>query len=674
MKRGLTRAALALPVAVFATLCVVVFEPSQSLEAGAIRRTLMDPEMVATGLVGLGIPEDLYIRVHVGRTLLVSALFFVAALLIALRARDTRAAGVFTFTFSAFSFLLFSDVLGPSTPPGPVIVSISSLLYTSIFFSFYLFPDGRFVPRWTRWLMAAWVLSAIAVGLPGADSQAVGLVVSLLVVGLTLSCPAALILRYRRHADAVQRQQIKWVVFGFGVMVVAWLLFWGIPAFVPGLQSDPEIVAAYDLFGGFLALVGYVAVPLTVLLALMRWKLWDVEPIVGRALVYGGLTAAVIAIYVAIVGYLATLLDVGGSLWISVVATGVVAVAIQPLRQLLQNGVNRLLYGQRDEPYEAITRLGRSLELTSSPEAVLPDVVDTLRDALKLPFVSVTVQDGEETITVAASGIPGGDVVVRQLTFGNELVGTLSLAPRAPGTVFSRSEQRLLDDMAAQLGPVAHAVRTSTELQRAREGLVRAREEERRWISQELHDGLGPLLASQPLTIAAARQSITSDSEVAAGMLDAAIEHAQVAVKDLRRIVRGLRPSTLASLGLIGALESLAEEFRSPSLQVETHLPPGLPPLSAAGEVACFRIAQEALANVLRHSGASVCQLRLAVTGELELTIDDNGSGLPEDARPGVGLYSMRTRAEELGGSFEIRSEPNAGTSVTARLPITAVL
>jgi signal transduction histidine kinase len=304
---------------------------------------------------------------------------------------------------------------------------------------------------------------------------------------------------------------------------------------------------------------------------------------------------------------------------------------------------------------------------------MLPRVVETLRESLKLPYAAVIVEDNGTMISIAESGVASGETLPIPLTYGTESVGTLSLAPRALDGHFARAEMKLLYDLARQVGAVAQSVRLDTQLQRARERLIQAREEERRWLSQELHDGLGPLLASQTLTIAAAQRSISPDPAQATRMLGEAIGHAQAAVEDVRRIVQGLRPSTLDSLGLRGALESLVGQFTSPNLELRVTLPERIPDLQAATEVACYRIAQEALTNTVRHSGASLCEVGLGFDGALSLTVVDNGCGIAVSSQPGVGLQSMRTRAEELGGSFEVRSLLGQGTRVEVSLPMGSV-
>jgi signal transduction histidine kinase len=245
-------------------------------------------------------------------------------------------------------------------------------------------------------------------------------------------------------------------------------------------------------------------------------------------------------------------------------------------------------------------------------------------------------------------------------------------------------ERRLLEDLAHQIGASAHAalmtdeaLRLSADLQRSRERLVEAREEERRRLRRDLHDGLGPQLSSQALTIDAVRALMRGDPDAAEELLLDLKAQAQDAVTDIRRLVYGLRPPALDDLGLLGALRESAAQYGAKGLSVSVETPQSLPPLSAAVEVATYRIAQEAMTNVARHAGAKTCTVALAIdeAGVLSLEVRDDGRGIPEPqahsaVRAGVGLTSMRERATELGGSLVVEPLPEGGTRVRARLPL----
>jgi signal transduction histidine kinase len=266
------------------------------------------------------------------------------------------------------------------------------------------------------------------------------------------------------------------------------------------------------------------------------------------------------------------------------------------------------------------------------------------------------------------------------LIYQAETVGRLVLAPRSPGEGFSPADRRLLEDIAHQAGVAAHSVRLTADLQRSRERLVTALEEERRRMRRDLHDGLGPALASQGLKLAAARQLLGRDPAAADLLLAQVMSQNESTVADVRRLVYALRPPALDELGLVEAirdhalgLDCDASLVEALYIQVE---PPaqGLPPLTAAVEVAAYRIALEALTNVTRHAYARRCLIRFSLETSsrpvvLLLEILDDGVGLPENPRSGVGLSSMRERAEEVGGSISIERAAGGGTRVVARLP-----
>jgi signal transduction histidine kinase len=248
----------------------------------------------------------------------------------------------------------------------------------------------------------------------------------------------------------------------------------------------------------------------------------------------------------------------------------------------------------------------------------------------------------------------------------------LHVAPRSPDEPFTSAERRLLEDIAAQTAVAVHNVRLTTDLQRSREQLVAAREEERRRLRRDLHDGLGPKLAGQTLKLEAALDSLDSETEIARALLKETMAESQSVIAEIRRLVYGLRPPALDQLGLCTAVREQAAQYQQKGLQVTVNAPDALPPLPAAVEVAAYRIIQEALTNMTRHAQARRCAVSLAVGQALEIEIRDDGCGLPPEIRAGVGLASMRERAEEIGGSCVIESQKNGGVVVTAQLPLTS--
>jgi signal transduction histidine kinase len=257
------------------------------------------------------------------------------------------------------------------------------------------------------------------------------------------------------------------------------------------------------------------------------------------------------------------------------------------------------------------------------------------------------------------------------LVHQGEHVGELLVAPREPGEPWNRADRSLLDSLAHQAAAAVHAAQLTNELQHARERLVLAREEERRRLRHDLHDELAPTLAALSLTSARASDRLATDPAVARGLLDQLRNGLRACVGDVRRLAYDLRPPVLDELGLLAAIQERAAQFHSDSgLIVEVHASQPLPPLPAAVEVAAYRIALEALMNVVRHSGAHRCVVELSVDQQFELRVTDDGQGVPPESRAGLGLASMRERASELGGTCAIEAAEPHGTRVIARLPL----
>jgi signal transduction histidine kinase len=501
------------------------------------------------------------------------------------------------------------------------------------------------------------VAGAAGVGLAG---QAIG---TLMLLAAMIGALALLAGRYRRGSE-LQRQQVRWFLLAFAVLVVAEVLVPVIGFAVTRQASDPTVLGWAEA-----AAVPWLAAAIGV--AVLRHGLYDIDLLINRTLVYVTMSGLVAGGYVLVVGYLGAQLDVHGT-WVALVATGLVAVAFHPVRERVQRGVNRLLYGRRDEPYAVLTELGRRLEATLSPDSVLATIAVSVREALRVPYAAVTLYGARGAKAAAESGTPGPIAVRLPLAFGPENVGELAVAARQPGEQLSAADHRLLADFARHAGAAAHAVRLTTDLHAARERLVTAREEERRRLRRDLHDGLGPHLASLALTLDAARGLLRRDPAAAETVLVGLREQTQQAVADIRRIVNDLRPPALDDRGLIAALREHAARYAHTGLQVIIDAPGQLPPLSAAVDLAAYRIAAEAVTNTARHARAGHCSVSLtadAVTGLIRLEIVDDGCGLPASYRPGTGQSSMKARASELGGRCSIDSEPGAGTRVIARLP-----
>jgi signal transduction histidine kinase len=311
------------------------------------------------------------------------------------------------------------------------------------------------------------------------------------------------------------------------------------------------------------------------------------------------------------------------------VATALIAAALIPLHTRVDRAVNRLLYGDRDEPWAAARRLAERLATPGDP-------LEEVRRALRLPLVEIRDERTEDGISVP-------------LVFAGEQIGWLVAGGREVGD----ADRRALEELAPALAAAVHAARLTEDLRGSRERLVAAREEERRRLRNDLHDEVGPSLA-----ILAMRLDAEGREELAA--------QARADLARIRALVRDLRPAALDDLGLAAALEAEVEALRAGGLDARMRVPEPLGELPAGAEVAAYRIAREALSNVVRHARARACVLTLERTATaLVVAVEDDGRGISADAKPGVGMESMRARAEELGGTFAV-----GGSRVEARLPL----
>lgn len=621
-----------------------------------------------------------------------------------------RKPGGWMAIFVSFYLLIYAvGVAGPLENLEPLLPGAASHISSRFHHLFFmlptvwlllLFPNGRFTPAWTRWLATGtlgWIpLSFIFPADWGTDLGSiwsyVGGFLWLLTMGLAIY---AHVYRYRRVSNSIERQQTKWVVFGLtlwlgsvALLSIPHTLSSNLPPDYPTPWWVPVSTTLWSLC--------LVILPVSLTIALWRYQLWDIDVIINRTLVYGSLTAVVVGIYILVVGSLSVLLQVRGSLFIALLGTGVVALLLQPLRERLQQVVNRLMYGERDNPYAVLSHLGERLEGTLAPAALLYTIVETVGQALRLPYVAIALnEDGQfKTAAVYSANQTArrpfatdeAGVIILPLIHQSDIIGQLVVAPRAPGEAFSQTDRRLLADIAHQAGVAVQAARLAADLQHSRERLVTSREEERRRLRRDLHDGLGPTLASHSFQLEEALELLAGDPTydavpdpaAAAALLRDLKTQTQAMVADIRRLIYQLRPPALDELGLAGALRIQSAQLAGASQGLRIGVkatPETLPPLPAAVEVAAYRIVLEALTNVVRHAQAQTCRVRLSLLeGEpcvLVVEIVDDGVGLPARLHAGVGLISMRERAEELGGACLVEAAVAGGTRVLARLPFT---
>ena len=686
-------------VVVLALSLLSVSIPAQYGQLLTFSSSGLDPAAVRANLQELGVSDDFYATYLIGISTTAALVWIsVGAVIFWRRSEDRMAlfASLCLITFGAFTL---PDVFNVNNGPGVLSEQYPAVLLPVRLLGFlgsismglflYFFPDGRFVPRWTGWLLALWAVHEIIFYFFrdtsfNLDNTAPLVDLALIAVFLGVGTGAQ-VYRYRCVSAPVQCQQTKWVVFGMvsaglGTVTCALLLSGSVTLAQFG---SPWSFALQTGIYGFMLLI-----PLSIGFAVLRQRLWDIDVLINRTLVFGALTACVVGIYAIVVGTLGYLLqEARGNFLVTLLAAGFVAVLFAPLRDRLQRGVNRLMYGERDDPYGVLTRLGRRLEAAIEPGAVLPTVVETVAGALRLPYAAIAMRREDGFEVAAAHGSPTGEEIAVPLNYAGETVGQLLLSPRAPGEEFTQADRRLLEDLARQAEVAVHAVGLTADLQRSRERLVSAREEERRRLRRDLHDGLGPTLATLSLGLDVALKMLANDPREAEALLRELKSQTQGAVVDIRRLVYGLRPPALDDLGLVPAIREQASKHGrladdpatfgrgagNNALTFSVEAPDELPPLPAAVEVAIYRIVQEALTNVVRHSEAGACRIRLSINdaeNELGLEIADDGIGIPEDRLAGVGMSSMAERAAELGGACAVEREPEGGTRVVARFPL----
>jgi two-component system NarL family sensor kinase len=533
-----------------------------------------------------------------------------------------------------------------------------------------LYPNGR--PLTRRWQWLVWVGAVVFV------TQVLGELFAPTIWGLTVANPTALPGAAGQLADALSLG-IVFIPPVATVSAVIATLRWrrNRSAESPGASFRLAAIAGWLVAASWWAclvvstvsgssdgalvpeLLGVLAVGVAGWIGIRRYGAFDARVVVGRGLVAVVLGICVLGAYLG-VAWIAEQLISG---WTgSAIAVLVAVVIALPLWRLLQSAASRLLYGDRGEPLRVLENLGAQMSAIADPERLLPDAIDGIRHALRLPGVELVV--GSLRI---GSIPPSASVEEFPLLFAGERVGELRAAHREVGDRFTARERSALTVLASQLSGAARAMALTVDLRRSRERLVGDREQERRRITRDLHDGLGARLGGLVLGIQRARTTISGSPDRAADQLDELTQQVRDALEEVRRLVYELRPPALDELGLVGALEEQARRLH----QVEIVAPVAIGPLPAAVEVAAYRIALEALTNVARHapgSGATVLIDREA--DAVVLRIADRGPGMPEGFRAGVGINSMRERAAELDGALSISAQPGGGTVVHAQLPL----
>jgi signal transduction histidine kinase len=426
----------------------------------------------------------------------------------------------------------------------------------------------------------------------------------------------------------------------------------------------PFLIASWlaPVWGRPLALVTLLLVPVAVAVGVLRYRLLGIQAVLRRGLVYGVLTAVVAGLYFAVTAVAGTALDrrpLPG-----ILAAVLVAVGLAPFRDRLQLAVDRLVYGERRDPLRAITRLGRQVAVVGEGD-LLPAALASLSAAVRAPGAAVTDVDGE--VLAAVGDDPGDAPTVVPLDVGGRRIGHLHLAPPGPGERYTDPERRLVRAMAAPVAVLVRAVELTRELEVERDRVVGATRVERERLRRDLHDGLGPSLSGVGLGLQALIDRTDPADAAATVLLDRIQAEITSSVGEVRRIIDNLRPVALDALGLAAAIRTHAATV-SAALPVDVHAGP-MPAVAPEVETSAYRITTEAVTNAARHAAATRVRVSLtAPNGTLRITVADDGIGVG-NAVAGVGLTSMRRRAETLGGHLDIASS-TAGTVVTATLPL----
>ena len=559
-------------------------------------------------------------------------------------------------------------VAEPDWPLAPWVALVTSMVWISSWVVpatvlVALYPTGRLPARWWRWpvtaVSAGLAVVTVSTGLtqgayddiapgPAPVDLSGGWPTALTAAGAAsllagaITIWAATAVRLVR-ARSPERQQLAWLV---GVVV-------------------PLVLAVFFLSSApwWVLLPLLLLVPAAVLVGIVRYRLLGI--VLSRALVYGALTGAVVVLYLAVAAVAATVLGRTLSPVTGAVTAAMLALALGPARSRLQAAADRLVYGRRRDPVTAVTELGDRVA-GAGEEDLLPAVLETVTAALRAPAARVVPPGGP---------VPAGGGVAVPLRVGGRDVGTLTVGERSPGEPFTAGDRRLLAALAPQVAAVVRALELTGSLERERDRVLTATHAERDRIRRDLHDGLGPSLAGVGLGVQAVQARLGEGADPATRALLARVrQEVDGAVGEVRRILDGLRPAPLDEVGFVAAVQRHAEAL-APSVPVRVTAEP-LPPLPPEVETAAYRIAQEALTNAARHSGARSAEVGLrARDGRLEVAVADDGAGFPaEDGAPrpgGVGLASMRTRARAVGGELTVSSGP-AGTRVVAGLPLEA--
>jgi signal transduction histidine kinase len=525
----------------------------------------------------------------------------------------------------------------------------------------FLFPDGKFAPKWTVIPAFIWIAAqSFRFFYPEVwlDLNWNPLFMTMLL--LVTHGPLLYSLRHRyRSAQTVrERRHVKW----FLISVLSYMLGGSLFALQYIMQDGLlQLIFQVAFFAGLLFW------PFSIGIGVLERKSETISASLHQALLFSTLSFLIVWLYAATVGGFSMLMR-NGDMLVSLVASGIVAALFHPIYIRLQRGINRLVYGEPVTPYQMMNRLVDRMDQVVRRESVWTEVVEGIAQALNLPYAALKIRNGTMDELVAEYGRPIESMMRVPLQWNGELIGALELGASKLSEAMSTETGELLQHLVRQVSGAMHTARITEELQQSRERLVTAREEERRRLGRDLHDGLGAGLASVLLQTDAIVDHDEGDTKLNQ-QLHGIQKGIEQAIADIRHLVYALRPPVLNEFGLLFAIQELAVRYEGPGLAIVVEAPERLPKLSAAAEVAVYRIVQEALTNAIRHGEANQCHICFMPSNGLELIVKDNGKGLQEPFLPGIGIRSMRERAEELGGRCELSSFNGEGTEVRIFIP-----
>jgi signal transduction histidine kinase len=558
-------------------------------------------------------------------------------------------------------------------------------------FLLLLFPDGHLpTPRW-RWF--GWlcgvglVLLTLAVlfgsgtfgdighpeiqnpwGLHALDLLGGWLYVTTIFAPLVVVGGAvAVIRRLRRATDPEERQQLRWLAWAAGLIAGSYVF-----AFIPELVFGTEQSNWNDVFAT-LAVASFVLIPITIGIAILRYRLYDIDVVIRKTVVFAMLAGFIAIVYVAIVAGISVVVGSLSSTVASAIAAAVVALAIQPVRRWAQRTADRIVYGKRATPYEVLTEFGENLAETYGADDVLARLARVLGEGVGAERARVWL-GADGTRRVVAAWPPeapelGDDDLVEPVRHQGEVLGALSVT-MPPNDPIDAPRAELVGGLAAQAGLVLSNVGLLEDLRESRRRLVAAQDLERRKLERNIHDGSQQQLVALAVKLRLARSVLEKDPARVDAMLDELASETQQALEDLRDLARGIYPPLLADQGLGAALDAQARRSPVP-VSVEADGVGRYPPeVEAAVYFSCL----EALQNVAKYAGATAATVALReAPGRLEFRVNDDGVGFDAGATSyGTGLQGMADRLAALGGTLAVTSMPGRGTAITGSLPARA--